>query len=191
MAPLPDPTATLAGDDLATYRAMTDRRGEGHLGDVYGRMFNDPAVARLVGDLGAHLRYEGTLPGDVRELVILHLARRLDLPYVWVHHLNPADAAGLPPAAVDAVAREAEPPDLSPLARAALRAADAVLDLRSIPDDDQAEITRALGTGAVVELVALVGLYQLIGGTVRAFDIDVEPAFVPRLPAWTRPSDRP
>jgi 4-carboxymuconolactone decarboxylase len=184
MAPLPDPTSTLRGDDLATYRQMDAARGEGALGQVYVRMFNNPTVAKLVGDLGAHLRFHGVLPGDTREIVILHLARRLEVAYEWVHHLAPADRAGVPHDVIAALDAGTPPPGLRPEQTAALAAADAVIELRSIPEAPQHELIAAHGVEAIVELAALVGLYRLIAGMITAFDIPIEPAFEVDRPAW-------
>jgi 4-carboxymuconolactone decarboxylase len=186
MAALPDPSAALTGDDLAAYREMAAQRGEGALGQVYVRMFNDPAVARLVGDLGSHLRYHGVLPGDVRELVILHLARRMGVAYEWVHHVRPAHAAGLGAEVLEALGAGRVPRDLRADQSAALIAADAVFDLSSIPPRAQGTLTDAYGTAAVVELAALVGLYRLIGGMVAAFDIAIESDLAPFVPAWAQ-----
>ena len=78
MARLLDSTDALSAPDrealdrMAAARADAD--GRAALGDVYVRMFNNPAVARAVGALGKHLRFTGALPDDARELVILRYA---------------------------------------------------------------------------------------------------------------------
>jgi 4-carboxymuconolactone decarboxylase len=177
MAELPDPTATLDAADRAEFDRMGAVRGEGRLGQVYVAMWNNPSVARLVGQLGEHLRYNGDLPGDVRELVILHFARKANLLYEWAHHLKPARAAGLTDEVIDALAAGRVPDSLREEQAAALSAADAVLGGRSIPVGVQDALCDAFGVAGVVELVALVGLYRLIGGVVTSFDIAVEPGF--------------
>ena len=40
-----------------------------------------PALAERVGDLGEYLRFQSSLPGDVRELAILITARAASQPY--------------------------------------------------------------------------------------------------------------
>lgn len=175
MAELPDPTDGLDGADRAEFDRMSAVRGEGHLGQVYVAMWNNPEVARLVGQLGEHLRYHGVLPGDVRELVILHFARTSDLLYEWAHHQAPARAAGLTDGQIDALAGGRVPDGLRAEQVAALKAADAVLAADSIPDKVQATLVDAFGTAGVVELVALVGLYCTIGGFITSFDVRLEP----------------
>lgn len=177
VAQLPDPTQGLDEADRAEFERMSAVRGEGHLGQVYVAMWNNPGIARLVGQLGEHLRYHGVLPGDVRELAILHFARRAGLVYEWAHHQAPARTAGLSDEVIDAIASGAVPEGLRQDQVAAIHAVDAVLDGESIPAVVQETLTGAVGLAGVVELVALVGLYRLIGGVVTSFDVAVEPGF--------------
>lgn len=177
MSALPDPTETLSGPDLLTYEHMAAVRGEGALEDVYVRMYNNPSLATLIGSLGEHLRYHGRLPDDVRELVILHVARRTASPYVWAHHIGPARGSGLDAAAIEALGRGEVPQGLSAVQDAALLATDRVLDMEPIPADVQDCLDEAFGAAGIVELCALVGHYRLIGGFVAACEIEVEPGF--------------
>jgi alkylhydroperoxidase family enzyme len=183
MARLPDPTAGLSAADrealdrMAAARAGAD--GRAALADVYVRMFNNPAVARAVGALGEHLRFAGVLPGDARELAILRYAAREGFGYEWSHHLRPASQAGIPDDVVAALAGDGVPDGLAPERRAVVEAVDAVAARRSIPAEVQERLEAAFGRAGVVELVALCGLYALMGYAVTAFDIAVEEGFPP------------
>ncbi|MDM4719352.1 carboxymuconolactone decarboxylase family protein [Micromonospora sp. WMMA1363] len=178
MATLPDPTERLRGDDRAAYERMADARahadGRATLGDVYVRMFNNPGVAVKVGALGEHLRFHATLPDDVRELVILRFARRCGLSYEWSHHQRPARLAGVSPTTIDRLASGEIPDDLPDATRAALEVVDAVVAARPVPGDVQDRFVAAHGTAGIVEVVALCGLYSLMGYMVTAFEIPLE-----------------
>ena len=66
-------------------------------------------------------------------------------------------------------------PDALPDAsQAVLEAVDAVVAMRSIPADVQQRIVDAHGVAGVVEVVALCGLYAIMGYMVSAFDIPIE-----------------
>ena len=181
MAELPDPTSTLTGDDRATFDAMASARahadGRAALGEVYVRMFNNPGVAAAVGQLGDHLRFHGTLPDDVRELVILRYAARQRFWYEWSHHQRPALLAGLDAGVIESVTHGDVPSALPDASRAVLEAVDAVVAHRSIPDDVQQRIVAVHGDAGVVEVVVLCGLYATMGYMVTAFDIPIEPGF--------------
>lgn len=179
MAELPDPIPELSDVDRATLEQMAVARshaeGRHALGEVYVRMFNNPGVARTVGALGEHLRFLGVLPDDVRELVILRFAARRRFGYEWAHHQRPAHLAGLHDATIDSVTAGEVPDTLPDASRAVLEAVDAVSDLRSIPADIQQRVVAEHGYAGVVEVVALCGLYGLMGDMIIAFDIPIEP----------------
>ncbi len=178
MAALPDPTATLTGADREVFNHMASARahaeGRTHLGEVYVRMFNNPGVAAKVGALGEHLRFHGVLPDDVRELVILRFASRQRYGYEWSHHQRPAKLAGLSQDTIDTLTAGRIPDALPDASQAALEAVDAVVAKRSIPAAVQRRFVEAHGNAGVVELVALCGLYGIMGNMVTAFDIGVE-----------------
>jgi 4-carboxymuconolactone decarboxylase len=178
MAALPDPTGTLTGadcevfDHIASARAHADGRTQ--LAQVYVRMFNNPGVAAKVGALGEHLRFHGVLPDGVRELVILRYAARRRYGYEWSHHQRPAKQAGVDQDTIDAVTAGEAPDTLPDASRAALEAVDAVAAKRSIPAEVQRRFVEVYGNDGIVELVALCGLYDIMGDMCTAFDIEVE-----------------
>jgi len=178
MAALPDPTSALKGADRELFDHMASARahaeGRTHLGDVYVRMFNNPGVAAKVGALGEHLRFHGVLPDAVRELVILRFASRQRYGYEWSHHQRPAKLAGISQETIDALTAGHIPNALSDASKAALEAVDAVVARQSIPAKVQQRFVAAHGNAGIVELVALCGLYAIMGYTVTAFDIGIE-----------------
>lgn len=188
MAKLPDPrpgadASVLAQiQRMATVRSHADGRPE--LGMVYVAMFNNPGVAGCVGALGEHLRFAGVLPDGVREPVILRYAARRGLEYEWAHHVRPAQLAGLSPEIIAGLARPTLPTGLDPVQRAAVEAVDHVVADEELPAALQRSLTDAVGVAGVVELVALCGLYALMGYMTTAFAIEPEPG-LPGLPATT------
>lgn len=178
MAPLPDPKNSLSPIDREVFDHMAQARshaeGRSHLGKVYVAMFNNPGVAAKVGALGEHLRFGGTLPDDVRELTILRYASRQGFWYEWSHHQRPAHLAGVDQDTIDAVTAGDVPESLPTSTQAVLRAVDAVAAKKSIPADLQHQIVETHGNAGVVEVVAICGLYAMMGYTVTAFDIAIE-----------------
>lgn len=181
MAPLPDPFDDLDDDARAAWERMAGARahadGKPHLAQVYVRMFNNPALAATVGDLGEAIRFHGVLPDDVRELCILRVAARRRYGYEWAHHVRPAHLAGIDDATIDAVTQGGLPQNLRPDQAAAIGVVDAVAERRSVPVGVQEALTAAHGTAGVVEVVVLCGLYEIMGAMVTAFDIPVEDGY--------------
>ena len=181
MATLPDPTAALKGADrdalqhMAAARAHADGRAQ--LADIYVRMFSNPGVAQKIGALGEHLRFHGVLPDAVRELIILRFSARQGYGYEWSHHQRPAMLAGIDQGTIDALTRGEVPDALPNASQAALEAVDAVVAKQSIPPQVQKRFADVFGNEGIVELVALCGLYGLMGYMCTAFDIEIEKGF--------------
>lgn len=187
MAKLPDPTKTLDPQELEAYEQMAKARagaeGRATLGDVYVHMFNDPAIATKVGALGDQLRFHGVLPDHVREAIILRYASKNQLGYEWSHHQRPAQMAGLTEEAIHDITNDIIPTTFDAVSAAALKAVNYVLDKKSIPSEIQVCIVNAYGEKGIVELVALCGLYSIIGYFCVAFDVEIEKGF-PEPPNW-------
>src|SRR3989441_6390410 len=82
MAKLPDPLGSLTPEAKTIYDKITAKRGQMR-GGPYASLMHHPALAEKVGDLGAYLRFGGTLPGDIRELAILITARSIKPTSGW------------------------------------------------------------------------------------------------------------
>ena len=151
MATLPDPIPGLDASGRALFEHMADARshaeGRAHLGEVYARMFNNPGVTRVVGDLGEHLRFHGVLPDDVRELVILRFAARNHFGYIWSHHQHPASLAGIDEATIGALTAGDVPDGLCDASCAALQIVDQVVAKTSISDELPGPIRRRARRG--------------------------------------------
>lgn len=169
MARLPDPTAALDPEARKLYDTMAAKRGR--IDGMYSAMFNHPALVEHVANLGTYLRFGATLLGEIRELAILLAARRLDVPYEWVKHVPPAEAAGLGMEVIEAIQHEKELGAFSPLYPKIEQAVSTVLTEQSLPADLQAELEKELGLKGVLELVVLVGFYRMIAAFIRAFDV--------------------
>jgi 4-carboxymuconolactone decarboxylase len=191
MTELPDPRPQANATLLAEMQRAADARGHAdgraELAAVYVAMFNNPGVARCVAALGEHLRFGWTLPDQVREAAILRYAGRCGLAYEWAHHVRPARLAGLREPTIMALAGAAVPSGLDPVQRAAVEAVDQVRAGEEISDGVQRVLADSVGYAGVVELVALCGLYALVGYMTTAFAIDVE-AGLPALPALPAPA---
>ncbi len=175
MAQLGDPTQGRMSPELEkAYQAMVGPRGR--IDGMYRTMLNHPALAGKVAELGAFLRFgEHVLPADLREMVILAVARRLGAAYEWVKHVPPAREAGVDPALIEDLRCGREPTGQSPLARGILAAVDQVLAARSLPADLQDALQSELGAAGLVELVVLVGFYRMIAGFLFAFEVPLPP----------------
>lgn len=167
MAALPTdalgPDALRLRDELAAERGTVD--------GMYLTLLNHPELTRHVSNLGTYLRFGATLPGDVRELVILWVATQLRAGYEWVKHVPPAKQAGLSEDTIEDLRAGRTPDGLSPAQLEALQVAAFVFAGHSIPDRVQQAAIEHVGVDGVLELVILVGFYRMIAGVLSSFDV--------------------
>ena len=168
MAKLPDPLDALAPDARRVYEKISAKRGA--VRGPFASLMHHPVLAERVGDLGEYLRFNGTLPGDLRELAVLVTARALDQPYEWVAHARIARAEGLPEDIIERVRTKGDLATLPPRFAGPARLVQHVLAYESIPRELQEAMQRELGIAGILELVVLAGHYRLIAGVLFAFD---------------------
>jgi len=159
MAGLPDTTANLTGkakeiyDDILARRAAQGAKVRG----LYIPLMNHPELAQHIERLGYFLKFEGKLPRDAYQFIVLSIARRTGVAFEWVDHVEHARAAGLSDALIDAILksdRAAIPHPYSLI----LDTIDIVLEFKSIPENLQAEMLKLYGVQGLLEVVTLCGL---------------------------------
>ena len=171
MAALPDPTAALTGADRAIYEDILTRRkakGVDHLGP-YIPLLNHPRLAKLIEQLGYYYKYELALPREIYQFVVLILAKRSAVAFVWDDHVASARAAGLADNVIDAIKIGntvfADPFDM------VSQIADCAFAYRSIPRALQDRAVARFGLHGLIEIVTLCGYYSMMAMVNGCFDV--------------------
>jgi 4-carboxymuconolactone decarboxylase len=147
------------------------KKDRGSLEGMYLTLLNHPALCERVSAVGTFLRFGATLPGDVREVMILLTGHALAAEYEWLKHVPAARAAGVTEAVIDAIGsgRPLAPLDadygLVEQVHATVTAG------QSVSQALQDAVIAKWGVSGVLELVVLVGFYGLIGGILKSFDV--------------------
>jgi 4-carboxymuconolactone decarboxylase len=168
MARLPDTLGALGPDARRVYDKIVAKRGV--IQGPYAALMHHPALAERVGDLGELLRFDSTVPGDIRELVILMTARAASQPFEWVMHVPIAQRAGLPQDVIERIKVQGDVSGFPPRYAGAARIIQHVLARESLPASLQEAVAADLGVAGLLELVVLAGYYQMIAGVLFAFD---------------------
>jgi alkylhydroperoxidase family enzyme len=146
-----------------------------HIFTTLGRA--DPELfRRWLGFGGALLA--GSLPGRLRELVILHSAARFGGRYEWAQHIGLAEAQGVTPLELAAVSNGVAAVDTvewPPLERAALRAVDETADEGAVSDGTWATLAEDLPESGLIELLMLIGHYMMLTSVLGSLRIQLEP----------------
>ncbi|RAI39213.1 carboxymuconolactone decarboxylase family protein [Rhodoplanes roseus] len=164
------PAAKALYDEMAARR---NARGE-HFGGPYLALLNHPELARRIEALGFFLKFEGVLPRDVYQFVVLTVAKSTGAAFEWQDHVEHARAAGLPEALIDAVGSGDATALPAPydLVHAVLAK---TLTWQEVPDDLQAAIETSFGPEGLVEIVVLSGFYQMFAAINQGFGIGLPP----------------
>jgi 4-carboxymuconolactone decarboxylase len=136
-------------------------------------LLHNAGAADAVQRTGAFLRFDGTLPGALREMVILMVARHWSAQYEWFAHHPIALREGLDPGIAEAIAAHRRPDFADP---ALGRVFDFVTELHRdhrVSDAAFAAVLEDLGPAQVVELVVLCGHYNTISMVLNGFDVEV------------------
>jgi alkylhydroperoxidase family enzyme len=151
-------------------------------------------MLRAYAGLARGLRYEAETPRALRELMILRTAQLTGSEYEWAHHRTMAAANGVPEAKVRALASWPESPLFEGQERAALRCVDEIHTV-ALSNEAFADLERAVGAPATVELVLLAAFYEAVARIIQALGLEVEPPYrqylgEPELHGSSRVSDR-
>ncbi len=148
---------------------LTDDAGRLH--GPFNAMLAAPRVGLPMQELGAAIRYRGTLSDRERELAILMVAARWRSEFEWAAHELVAHRAGLDGSQTNAIAAGLTPERVTESETTVI---DVVRSLIERNDLDSALFQRAvdqLGVEKVVETVGLVGYYEMLALSLRVFRV--------------------
>jgi len=137
--------------------------------NVYRTMAHHPALLKAWAPLRQHIVKDSAL-GPVRsELVILRTAHRMGSPYEWAHHVSRSRVLGMSDARIAAMRGMPAGED-----GLIARAVDALLDERCLPPALEAEVGSTLGRKAVLDLIATVGFYLVLGYILMTYNTPID-----------------
>lgn len=149
----------------AAYFPVAD--DEGVLSGPYRAMLLSPVLGGPMERLGRAVRFEGSLPDRVRELIILTVAVLTESDTEWRAHERLAGEAGVPVAEL----RSPES-DLSEDDAQVHRFVVELLRDHTVSDATFAALHDRFGRGGLLEAVVTAGYYQTIAHINNAFDLD-------------------
>jgi 4-carboxymuconolactone decarboxylase len=137
----------------------------------FGVLMQVPALADRVAALEDYFRFNATLPAADRELVIMATAREMGARYPWTRHEARGRQVGTRIEAIEAVRANGPLEGLTSRERLLVEIVRALLRTRALSDDLFARGLAELGRQQLIETVALVGHYSLIGLVVNGFEV--------------------
>jgi len=129
-----------------------------------------PVLGEHLERVGMALRTDTVLPADAREIAVLVVARAWSADFEWWVHGIIARGQGVPESAIESIAEGRRPTLEDAACQAAHDVASQLVSRRRLEADTLARAREALGERALVEVITLVGFYQLVSGILESFD---------------------
>tara|TARA_B100001094_G_scaffold289723_1_gene306816 strand:+ start:1567 stop:2307 length:741 start_codon:yes stop_codon:yes gene_type:complete len=142
-----------------------------------GMWMHSPVLAEAIFDLRQRVRY-GT-PKDQRltELIILSTAREINNQYEWSAHEPLAQAAGLEQEIIEAIKYRRElntlqsMPEFGLIERTLVEFTRELVSEEKVSSDTFDRALNLFGEEGLVDIVGLIGYYNLVAMTLKAFDV--------------------
>ena len=146
--------------------------------NVYRVMAHHPELLKAWAPLRQHVVKDSALGPERSEVVILRAAHRMGSPYEWDHHVSRARALGFDDTRIAALRGMPEGTD-----GLIARAVDALFDQRRLPPDLEADLAGVIGRPAVIDLIATVGFYSVLGFLLMTYDTPLDANIAAELAA--------
>ncbi|MER7482734.1 carboxymuconolactone decarboxylase family protein [Streptomyces sp. NPDC126510] len=157
--------------------ALAPHDPEGGIPNIFPTLVRHPDLYEQFLPFGGQLLGSGRLPGEVRELLILRTAWNTGARYEWGRHLPLARAAGVTDADIHRVGEGPEAPGWADLQRHLIRAADELHGDATMSDATWECLAEHFGDAELIEIVMLVGQYQMVAFFLNATGVELEPGF--------------
>jgi len=129
-----------------------------------------PALGLHLERVGMAFRTDTALPDAAREMAVLVVAQAWGADFEWWVHGLVARRSGISDGEIDAVGHGIRPEFSNEAVAAAHDVAVALVHRREVEDETLERARGALGERGLVEVVTLVGFYQLISGVLTTFE---------------------
>ena len=137
--------------------------------NVYRVMAHHPALLRVWAPLRHHIVRASALGPERSEVVILRAAFRIGSDYEWTHHASRARALGFSDERIAALRNTADGDD-----HLIVKAVDALIDEHRLSPSQELELAGAIGRRGVIDLIATVGFYSVLGGLLMTYRTPID-----------------
>jgi 4-carboxymuconolactone decarboxylase len=150
---------------------------------VLGTLAHHPTLAKAFLTFNAHVAGASTLPARVRELAILRISWLRQAEYEFVQHVILGLRAGLTEEELERVQRGPDAPGWDPVDADLVRAVDELHAHARIEQATWDRLAVHFTTVQMMDLVFLIGCYDLLAMAFNTFETRLEPGVAPLDPA--------
>lgn len=151
--------------------------------NVHSLMANHPSLLKAWWDFRNYSITGGDLGKRKGELVILRVAVHMNAWYEWASHAERALACGLTLKEIERVKQEPESPEWNASERLLLKAVDELFILHAISNQTHTRLREHYSARQVMDLIAIHGMYVILGGMINTWGLELDPHIEKNLPA--------
>jgi alkylhydroperoxidase family enzyme len=166
--------------DPALKKIISDMKGQPI--NVHKLMAHHPELLLAWWNFRNHSVTGGALGARLGELVILRVAVHMKAWYEWGSHVDRSLACGLSLTEVERVKTGPSAQGWSPQEKAVLLAVDELIDNHAISPQTQELLGQSCTVQQVFDLIAIQGMYVILGGLINSFGLELDDVVEQRLP---------
>jgi 4-carboxymuconolactone decarboxylase len=145
--------------------------GEGGMAGPFNALLYSPLFGQAVQRLGEVVRFENSMPPELRELAILLVAAKWQAQYEWWAHEKIARREGLAEPIIAAIKAGRLPDFTRPDEAVVYHFAQELLNQQQVSEPRYGAAVELLGEAGLVELVILLGYYTLVSMSLNVFQV--------------------
>jgi 4-carboxymuconolactone decarboxylase len=151
--------------------------------NVHALMAHHPDLLKAWWSFRNHVVSGGELGSRNTELIILRVALHLKSWYEWGSHVKRAMACGLTREEIERVKQGAQGAGWQSAEAVLLKAVDELLTGHAIAAETVAELSRHYTAQQVMDLIAIQGMYVILGAMLNTWPLELDEAVQGKLPA--------
>lgn len=148
----------------------------------YRAYVRNPELAPKLSALSDYLRWNSSLPARLSEFAILITARQWSAQYEWFAHYPLAMKAGLAPEVARDIANGVRPQTMKQDEAALYDLAMALYHDKKVSDDIYRAAQQTFGERGIMDIIGLIGYYDLVSMTLITMQAEAPNDSVPPLP---------
>lgn len=148
--------------------------------NIFKTLTNHPDLMRRWMVFANHILFKSTLPFREKELLILRIGYLCQAGYEWGQHVQVARKGGVSDADILLAKSGPQTPDINPVDKLLLTAADELHADAFISDDTWQGLSEHFDTKQMMDIVFTVGQYNLVSMALNSFGVQLDDG----LPGW-------
>jgi 4-carboxymuconolactone decarboxylase len=154
----------------------------GRVGGPFSVLMNSPEVCDRIAHTGAYLRFETSLPPNLRELSTITAVREWNCASEWGAHVVLARKEGVSDATIDVVGRKLPADSLTGDERVVVDYVRELVRTHQVSQPVFEAAYKALGNQGITDLTATAGYYCMISSVINAFEVPANEGAEPLPP---------